>query len=639
MERVYAQYPLNFANEEIRLLNILPGVWDEPVRVQFSIASLCRETPQYATLSYVWGDTSKARSCIVEGQEFHITNNLHSALRRLRDEARPDGAALVIWADALCINQAVTEERNQQVRLMGKIYSKCCHVFVWLGELPGPGDDGARHASDEDHAPCSFGGGYPTTRAISMACEEVLLQLAAGRHMTDVFSFKSERTSFQVDAIYHAFSYLEANPWFTRRWVLQEAVLAPYVQVVFGAVSIRLDNLSRAMATIASHTAELCCLSSLPGHYNLRQAIRGFLQNFIPVERLRHLRGSRVSIMDLCLEFLDGRVSEEHDRIYALLGLVNPPSQLIPDYRSPVHTLFTDVSANHLADSYSSSVLHLAGLDRETAGLPSWVIDWKAVGSGTMKTWHQVSELFQTSGAATQTPIVDPDRRLRLLGWEVDQVAAVSETIGFIWQPTDGSQDAFGQDLNFQLWRSYIGKEHAWDDPYPSGGTWAMAWWRILCADSCWGANAARRLTQHDVDFFSSTLSRHTKSAGIGDGSPAPYMDSDLFELDDGRKVPAEAHYNDIMGMSASLLDGMRFFCTRRGYLGLARGPALVGDQVFILPGCRTPMLLRVRRSMGAIHEDLKRLPYSVVSFCYLHGVMDGEQAGEEAALEAITVV
>jgi hypothetical protein len=38
-----------------------------------------------------------------------------------------------LWMDALCINQEDVIERNQQVYLMGSIYSQAREVLVWLG--------------------------------------------------------------------------------------------------------------------------------------------------------------------------------------------------------------------------------------------------------------------------------------------------------------------------------------------------------------------------------------------------------------------------------------------------------------------------------------------------------------------------
>jgi hypothetical protein len=40
--------------------------------------------------------------------------------------------SIVVWIDALRINQKDTEERTQQVQLMGDIYKKCQEVIVYL---------------------------------------------------------------------------------------------------------------------------------------------------------------------------------------------------------------------------------------------------------------------------------------------------------------------------------------------------------------------------------------------------------------------------------------------------------------------------------------------------------------------------
>lgn len=37
------------------------------------------------------------------------------------------------WIDALCINQASTEEKGHQVAMMGKIYWSANFVLAWLG--------------------------------------------------------------------------------------------------------------------------------------------------------------------------------------------------------------------------------------------------------------------------------------------------------------------------------------------------------------------------------------------------------------------------------------------------------------------------------------------------------------------------
>lgn len=41
--------------------------------------------------------------------------------------------AILVWIDALCINQQDKDERATQVRLMGQIYSGATSIAIWIG--------------------------------------------------------------------------------------------------------------------------------------------------------------------------------------------------------------------------------------------------------------------------------------------------------------------------------------------------------------------------------------------------------------------------------------------------------------------------------------------------------------------------
>ncbi|KAF2691459.1 heterokaryon incompatibility, partial [Lentithecium fluviatile CBS 122367] len=94
-----------------------------------------RNNPAYVALSYVWGDATITPGTVsIDDHALLVTENLHAALRRLRWHAySKDQAPLLIWADALCINQTDQKEKERQIPLMGKIYSKCEYTAVWLG--------------------------------------------------------------------------------------------------------------------------------------------------------------------------------------------------------------------------------------------------------------------------------------------------------------------------------------------------------------------------------------------------------------------------------------------------------------------------------------------------------------------------
>jgi hypothetical protein len=57
-----------------------------------------------------------------------VGQNLGSALYHLRGK-KP----LVLWIDAICIDQEKEDEKNSQVQLMFEIYKRSAETIVWLG--------------------------------------------------------------------------------------------------------------------------------------------------------------------------------------------------------------------------------------------------------------------------------------------------------------------------------------------------------------------------------------------------------------------------------------------------------------------------------------------------------------------------
>ena len=94
--------------------------------------------------------------------------------------------------DAVCINQANLEEREQQVQLMAKIYSNAHRVIVWLGE----------EVIDKD------------TKG---ALEDI--RLAANEEFT-------ERSKKEINQ--KAILSLLQRPWFQRIWVREQTLNYSY---------------------------------------------------------------------------------------------------------------------------------------------------------------------------------------------------------------------------------------------------------------------------------------------------------------------------------------------------------------------------------------------------------------------------
>jgi hypothetical protein len=132
--------PLDLRELSIRLLYIRKGWTGDDI-----ICELCEsysdpdKSIPYKALSYNWGNIQhKPRADIprvfLDGYRVNLTENLYSALWNIR---RPD-QDILLWVDAICINQNDTEEKGHQVKQMGDIYKRAEEVLIWLG----PGHEG-----------------------------------------------------------------------------------------------------------------------------------------------------------------------------------------------------------------------------------------------------------------------------------------------------------------------------------------------------------------------------------------------------------------------------------------------------------------------------------------------------------------
>jgi hypothetical protein len=128
---------------QIRVLELQPAK-DELAPLKAKLLHTSLEDAQYQALSYVWGDQKVNRidieityqpesfSGIVRAPEVFYTSvgeNLGTALRYVRQS----GTELVLWADAICIDQGDNVEKSHQVKLMYEIFQNASLVVAWLG--------------------------------------------------------------------------------------------------------------------------------------------------------------------------------------------------------------------------------------------------------------------------------------------------------------------------------------------------------------------------------------------------------------------------------------------------------------------------------------------------------------------------
>ena len=167
--------------DSIRLLRLLPaGDENAPIRCQlfsYSLQESSKRIHPYDALSYVWGKSGETRPIFIGKHALLVTLNLHVALSHLRYCF----VERIVWVDAVCINQRDREEKEQQVRLMAKIYGQANRVVVWLGEMA----DNSNQALEE-------------------------IRVAGGNMSTN---------SLSKEMMQQAVHALLKRPWFRRIWV------------------------------------------------------------------------------------------------------------------------------------------------------------------------------------------------------------------------------------------------------------------------------------------------------------------------------------------------------------------------------------------------------------------------------------
>ncbi len=121
---------------EIRLLRLHPSFGHDFAKILSGSLQTIRlqddnifVSTQFEALSYFWGTETADRTLSLDNTPFSIKPNLETALLELSKGS----VERLLWIDAVCINQADLNERNEQVRKMRSIYRQAVRVIIWIG--------------------------------------------------------------------------------------------------------------------------------------------------------------------------------------------------------------------------------------------------------------------------------------------------------------------------------------------------------------------------------------------------------------------------------------------------------------------------------------------------------------------------
>jgi hypothetical protein len=262
-----------------------------------------------------------------------------------------------------------------------------------------------------------------------------------------------------------------------------------------------------------------------------------------------------------------------------------------------------------------------SGLKSRYPEMPSWAIDWSIFDEGSQvnsATGVNMTGLYRFHSPSGEYPARFYGNCLLIRRFICDYIIEVAEA-------APQSED-WNNNVWCSHWLAMVSNSRCPEHTYPplSTQSWNEAWLRTLCNDICYGQNAARRINKVDVDFLSAMISERHPKLAWQTREMEPRFAGERLVLENGHEVPAEAHFNDLFMMMRMAVAGRKLFLTKKGYLGIGNWQISLGDQIGILTGAHTPLILRGVELHTADLPSLKS-SFRVISEGYVHGLMDGE--------------
>jgi hypothetical protein len=301
----HSQYTQHMPLEEgqIRLLTLRQGSnQDDPIECELSTCEL-DNAPSYEALSYFWGTNRNTRVISLHGSTFQVREDLYNALRRLRQSQ----TSRILWVDFICIDQRNQAEIYNHTARLGDIYAKAESVPIYLGE-----------------------GTMATDQAM-----DYMMQIQEG-------GTSQIPLGRMDDLMLEGFQDILSRPWFQRAWVIQDAFHARAAVLHCGSKAVCSKIMIRASELLPDK------IDPLSQHF----------LDLMPGSRRGDQAASKIQLYDLLQWFRHAKTTDQRDKIYALLGMVDfgySKSVILPDYSMSQKDLMRAVIGN-LCFCESSSV-------------------------------------------------------------------------------------------------------------------------------------------------------------------------------------------------------------------------------------------------------------------------------------------
>lgn len=578
------------AAEEFRLVRVLA-----PRTSQVKCEILHRpfgNPPSYTAISYAWGDPSDMTAIKIRDESFSvfvevpIPKSLYNALKAVRRK----GEDVLVWADALSIDQQDRDEKNQQLSLMAGIYMKARSVCVWLG----PEEDDSELAT------------------VLLQDVAAAPETDAGRiQVNDIFSSEGQ------DQNLPALAALFEREYWNRLWVVQEIFNAARVYVYCGSskplpwavyqkASRVFQQYKRDLEDFLPRNRSIVSRKQYSYSQILAYSGPGGMPDLVSLVSL----GDRalLEVLRACRRKL---ASDPRDKVFGVLGVLGKDIRegFTVDYGKSVKEVFTDVVDFLLTTTEHLDVICEAihfPIHISSANLPSWVPDWSHIPATSAISLSPGTDFAASKDSKAKFKFLD-ERRNRI------QISAIPLGSISLHGVTVGTLCTLGDYLMaFLNWRALL-LYHKY--PEASETEVSLSIQEEFCETIClqqvpleWQNKGRRAWLEACFHVFACLIQERLPCLAIDD-QLAFYAKIDVGLRREENRGFLQDHFG-------SRMMGRCFCLTNEGRMGLGTGFMAINDEVVVPMGCSTPILLRPEGNRGE---------YRFVGDIYVDGYMHGE--------------
>ena len=297
---------------------------------------------------------------------FKLHDNAAAAIRRLRHSSKP----VTVWIDAVCINQHDDREKESQIPLMRRIYEQANQVCIWLGEMTELSELGVEDMQSRvgrENKPWS---GFSS--AFNKASANLLSPSGMLKNGTN--SVAMVHTAFMVnELVLGEVREILARPWWTRVWIMQEAIVARRLKLMCGDQAFEWDGVGRAIDRMRGTTGSRGAIEVFGTVMNPEMLVED--QTYRLISRFRDIWAKKrwnVSIFELMYEFRRLDCTDPRDRIFGFLGLAAAAFdfEIKADYQTSTADVFIRSARTIIEKSGSLDLLNCRrewkGVERAT---------------------------------------------------------------------------------------------------------------------------------------------------------------------------------------------------------------------------------------------------------------------------------